>query len=34
MNGLHCPDTNENALNFSLTSDLLGDTNQTILIPV
>ena len=34
MNGLLCPDANEIALTFSLTSDLLGHTNQTLLIPV
>ena len=34
MNGLLCPDENEIALTFSLTSDLLGDANETLYIPI
>ena len=34
MNGLFCPKDNEIALTFNLKSNLLGETSQTLLIPV
>ena len=34
MNGLLCPEDSEIALTFNLKSNLLGETSQTLLIPV